>query len=165
MPSSNGPNNRIQGVQFEKILEKHCNQQGVLFIKLPIGAKPIGRGRWIRQTSPFDYVLLHEGSAVFLDCKSLDSKTISYSTLTEHQITSLSAIREHGSLSGYMVWFRPINQVVFFEVKTLLGLKPRQSLSPQDGIYLGRFENIALGTLFYFVIGIGEEHGRDNRTS
>lgn len=154
-----GRQSQIQGQQFENILQLHCNQQNVLFIKLPVGAKPIGKNRWIKQQSPFDFILVHNGSTVFLDCKTLDQDSFSYSRITHHQVISLRATREHGCLSGYLVWHRPSNQVVFYEVQKLLELRQGKSLKPKDGIPLGRFEDIALGSLFYYVVDIEEKDG------
>jgi len=156
---SNGPSNRAVGAGFEHVLQVHANSQGVLFYKLPIGAKPIGRGKWIKQKTPFDYVMVHEGTAVFLDCKTLDKDHLTPSDMTPHQVQSLFAIWEHGGMAGYLVHFRPINKVVFFEADKLAGLQERTSLNVEDGEYLGTLSALALGSLFYISVPIKDIDG------
>lgn len=149
-----GPQNRINGREFENILEIQANHQGVLFIKMPLGArriKPNFKNQFglIPVKTPFDYTLVFEGHAAFLDCKRFQGSRITYSMLTEHQVDKLSAIEEHGCVAGYLIWWEDENAVSFFTAKQLAAIRPGSGISASEGEYLGTYESFALGNLFY----------------
>lgn len=138
---------RIHGQQFESIVVKHAHMQGIHVIKMPLGAER--RGRILVQVkTPFDYILVSNGIVVFLDCKSIDSDKFPFSLITDHQRIALSEAQRNGCQSGYLVWFREINEVAFFNAEKLINCQPGCSLKPTDGLLVGKMEDIALGTLF-----------------
>lgn len=137
------------GTQFENILELQCKIQSTLFIKIPLGCRRIGQNKIIPVKTPFDYVLIYEGQSVFLDCKSCDTNTFTYSQITRHQIDYLKKVWDHKCRSGYLVNFRKLNYIIFFDADKLSKLGPGDGLKPQDGQYLGGEECFALGGLFF----------------
>lgn len=139
---------RMQGLQFENILQIHARQQGIHVEKMPLGARRIGREKLIQIKTNYDFCLIHNGVCVFIDAKSYDSDRFAYSSITPHQVHALTRLMRAGVQSGYVVWHRPSNCVVFYDALKLDLLQPGQSISPLNGVYLGTFENIALGTLF-----------------
>lgn len=142
-----GNASRIQGLQFENILKFHAKHQGIHAEPMPIAAKRFGR-KIIQIKSNFDFILIYKGVSIFIDCKTYDSNTLSFSKITPHQMYALSTIEDAGCRSGYLCHFRPNNSVIFFEASKLRSLQPTKSLTEADGIYIGPYENMCLGTLF-----------------
>jgi Recombination protein U len=151
MPRGNGPKNRKSGADFERFLEMNCRMSQALFIKIPLGCRRLGRNRLIPIISPFDYILVKHGVSAFIDCKTYDKESIAHSDLTTHQVNTLSQVQESGAIAGYLVWHRPINQVVFYEAKKLFELRPRQSLGIMEGKSIGPCEKINLDLLLNLV--------------
>jgi len=144
-----GNKSRIAGSQWENTLELLCRSQGILTIKMPLGCRRVGPKRLIQIKTAFDYVLIDSrGTVCFLDCKSFDSDRMSHSQLTEHQVDKLSDIEHHKVRAGYLVYFRKINVVVFFDASKMKALRPGHSLTASDGEYLGHWDNPCLGNLF-----------------
>lgn len=143
----NGPKNRIVGNNFERFLEIRCAIQKILYIKMPLGGKRVGK-RFVQIKTPFDYILCTNSHAVFIDCKTFEGAHISYSMLTRHQIVSLHDIMITGNNSGYLCWHRTINEVVFYHAFLLTGLRPKESLAYTDGLLLGPIESFDLNKLF-----------------
>lgn len=145
--------NRIEGARFENSIEWQCNIQNVLFIKIPLGARRVpmragGLRGLIAVKTPFDYVLVQNGKVCFIDCKTFDQSTISYSMLTTHQVLALNKVDDYGGRAGYLVWHRDVNKVCFYGAKLLFGLKKRQSLDISFGLELGYGESFVLSKLF-----------------
>lgn len=147
-----GNKSRIEGLSFENLFKLQCQHQGILVLQMPLACKIIGykfgRPNLIQQKSPFDFILIHNGISVYVDLKSFEGPRISHSMLTTHQVNALQSIRLHGCQAGYVVNHRAANTVVFYEADKLFELKPGQSLSAENGIYLGTWDNIHAGNLF-----------------
>lgn len=94
--------------------------------------------------SPFDFIIAKNGKVVFFDAKSLDATTFTRSACKPHQIESLAGFEMSGLTSGFIVWLRQSNEVVFFKASQLKGLPPRGSLKVSDGILLGSVETLTL---------------------
>lgn len=157
-----GRQSQVNGKQFENIFQIHCRSQGIFFHKIPVEARPIGRGKWIRKRGSFDYFLIHEGQAAAVDLKCYDKSRLCFSDLQNHQIMDLKGVKDHQGISGYIVWFHKENKIYFFEVDKLLELRHRESLGPEDGHFLGTIENLCLGNIFYIIVeGIDDGHLRD----
>lgn len=146
-----GAKNRVVGKRFEQLLEAHCTLNQICFIRIKQQAD------WRRQgpklilvpaRSDFDYILIKDSDSVYIDCKSFDQSRITYSMLTFHQIVALERIKRYGPEAGYLVFHRDINEIVFYDGKLLGKLKPRESVSPDDGLRLGSIESFNLSKLF-----------------
>lgn len=142
-----GPQNRVIGQSFEDFLELQCRMKSVLFIKMPLGCRRVGKNRLIPISTPFDYTIIKDGVAAFLDCKSFTGSRVSHSMLTEHQVSSLYRIQEKGCRAGYIVWHRDINRVVFYSAEIMFKLRRGESLGPDDGLILGPCESFSIERL------------------
>jgi penicillin-binding protein-related factor A (putative recombinase) len=98
--------------------------------------------------TPFDYILFSQGYAITFDAKTVDANTFSYSQIEKHQVASLSRAAENALRSGYLIWFRPLDLVSFIPVSTLKTVKPRQSVTPEHGIIIGKGSGFNLQMLF-----------------
>lgn len=94
-------------------------------------------------------MVTYKKKAVFLDTKTLSTgKTFPYSQITKHQLHALLKLEIEGFPAGYLVWFREIDQIVFFSAKTLSYVKPGEGLDLKDGILCGSSEGFSVSLLF-----------------
>lgn len=139
---------RTEGLIFETELVQQAWREKFSVVKIPTGAKIIGRvGK--RPTlspikTPFDFVLVKHGRPIFTDAKTTSEKAFGHSKITPHQLHALSNLEEAGCVAGYLVNFRTLDTVSFFKASTLRNLNPRQSLKPSDGTHLGTSSNFKL---------------------
>lgn len=130
-PQSNGKG-------FEDIFEKSARRQGWAVIRIPNGCKNGWKGKLIRVKSPFDFLLAKRGCGnLCIDTKTLFEETFKFSEIREHQVDALLAMEIEGVPAGYLVWFRPINRIIFFHASVLARAQPNTSLKPADGIDIG----------------------------
>jgi hypothetical protein len=154
---------KVEGNAWEQVFKRAAILAGFATIHLPGGANPTGRrdakGRPILfpVKMPFDFRLskpltpiVSEGmiyASAFsgsFDTKTIDGKTFPYSAITPHQLESLYSEECAGCCAGYIVYFRPENRVVFFSAGKLAAVRPRESLSPEDGLDLGSVYELKL---------------------
>lgn len=134
---------KVEGSQFEALFEKAAKLHQVHFVRIPDGCKSMGTVLR-RVPTPCDYVLIHKGVTVFIDCKTYDSDRIIYSHITPHQIETLSAIERSGCVAGYLIWLREESCVCFLKASRLAQVQPKDSLHGKDMIFLGRLDKKAL---------------------
>ncbi len=135
------------GAGFEEIFCNLSRYQGFHVERIPDACKQISANKFIREKSPFDYILVKDFSFVaFIDCKTVEGRTFKHSRLVNHQLQSLRNIGRHG-LAGYIVWFRKPNIVNFFDWQKLTALCPGKSVSDSEGISLGKIEDFRLSRL------------------
>jgi hypothetical protein len=126
------------GDNFENMVEYQARRQGWTIESIPSGCKWIAANKIIAVPTPFDYVAAKkEYGAIFFDAKTTDGKTFVKSALKPHQVNSLYTFELAGIRSGYLVWFKEIDSVVFFCASKLKALKSNCSLSIEDGIFIG----------------------------
>ena len=68
--------------------------------------------------------------------------------ITEHQKLDLLKIEQTNNIAGYLVFFESCNKVVFFSATKLNEIKPKESLKPENGVYVGTQVAIDLMLLF-----------------
>ncbi|CAK9250664.1 unnamed protein product [Sphagnum jensenii] len=128
------------GTTFEKLFEVHCRQRQMAFIKIPDGCRRVSLGglgvKLIPVKTPFDFFICKNGKSATVDCKTIDAALFKYSLCDQDQVNALTVTGEHIP-SGYIIWFRETNRVVFFSVVLLRMLQQRTSLRDTDGLLLG----------------------------
>lgn len=149
---SKGRKAKSAGSFFEHAIEHQANRENIMFIKIPDGCRrvrtPIGL-KLIPVKTPFDFVIGKNGTVCFFDAKSFDKNRLTRSDVVLHQITSLYSFETEKFIAGYLVYFRPINEIVFFDASQLVGLeKTGISLNAEDGTYLGSIEKFNISKLF-----------------
>lgn len=139
---------RIEGSIFENRIIMQARMEEIALVQLPTGARPVGRvGKrptLIPVKTPFDFVLVKSHAVAFIDAKSTSDKTFQFSQVTQHQIQKLDELQREGMVAGYLVHFRSSDDVVLLHADRLMKLKPRESLTPKDGVWLGRIDNFKL---------------------
>ena len=139
---------RIEGSIFENRIIMQARMEEIALVQLPTGARPVGRvGKrptLIPVKTPFDFVLVKKHAVAFIDAKSTSKKSFSFADITQHQIQKLDELEREGMVAGYLIHFRTTDDVVFLHAASLMELKPRESLGPKDGVWLGRINNFKL---------------------
>lgn len=149
---------KTSGDWFESLLSNACERRRWVSIKIPSGCQWVSATRAKPVTTPFDFVFTKGGRSIFGDAKTTNEKNWSYSKTTPHQLYWLRRIEVSGNIAGYVVNFREQNQTVFFTAGQLSGLRPRQSLKPDDGILIGNNQDINLDLVVTHAVFEKEEH-------
>lgn len=139
-----GKKAKSNGNAFEGLLKINALRDGWHTVQLGSMVRWVGKNKFVPIPSPFDFVFLRDGEALFVDAKFTKNNTFTFSSLTRHQVESLCEVGRQKFKAGYIVHFEPTDKVVFFEAKTLIGLRPYESLSETNGIVLGLISNIDL---------------------
>lgn len=129
-----------KGQRFETFIKNSCSAYNFYPIQVPDGCDTVrdrtGSLKLLRVQTPFDFILIGNQQAIFLDTKTTQDKTFSHSKIKHHQLKSLLEASKAGP-AGYLVNFESERLVVFFPAQVLEQLRPRQSLKPADGLILG----------------------------
>lgn len=145
---------RVEGNQFEALLELQCRMQGIVPTKIKTFCRYIANlQKWVPEKAPFDYILSSDISDAFIDCKSISAKSFKKVQgdrilIKEHQEDQLLAIERKGRRAGFLIWFRKENKVVFILASTMKKIRTDEPITSDMGEYLGTYESIALGNLF-----------------
>jgi penicillin-binding protein-related factor A (putative recombinase) len=146
-----------RGDNFESILYSSADMLRWKVIKIPMGAKMLGPFKMIRVATPFDFVFLKKGRAIFADAKTTKGKTFSHSMITHHQMVHLIECEREDFKAGYIVNFTEIKKTVFFTATQLINTKKGESLKPEDGILIG--DNIIINLDRIFPASTITQHG------
>lgn len=125
-----------QGKVFEDLVRHQAARDHILCIDMPLGMKRFGR-KMCQVKTPFDMIFVRNQTACFIDCKSVDAERFSYSQIKTHQAMPLRQIEAEGFNAGYLIFFRAIDEVVFFKASTLVAITHGEGIGPDDGIKLG----------------------------
>lgn len=136
----------VEGRRFEKFLVIAAKRDGWRTIQLPAGARFVGRGKVIPVKGPFDFIFQKDGQVIFCDAKSRDDVVLPYSTVNQDQVFELLKLSPF--TSGYIVHFRPLNQVGFISAKQLAGLSPHSSIKYTETVPMGFGASFSFGRLF-----------------
>lgn len=124
------------GSQWENVLRHHAGLQGIKVIPIPPACKWISPTKIMPAKSPFDFIMVKNGRALFVDAKSTKKNTFTYSDCDQDQLYWLGECAAGGARAGYIVSFREMKITVFFSVFQLLRLMPGRGLKPESGILL-----------------------------
>lgn len=149
-PAVIGLANRINGIRWEMYLQRQANREGAVLVQMPLGCKRVGKRKLVQIKTPFDFCLVKNGVAIFIDCKFFqDKKSIAYSDMTPHQVESLFELEKYGkATSGYLIYFESIDLVCFAKSSDLKAVKRRDSLRIEKMTQLGALETFKLAPLF-----------------
>ena len=148
--SAEGRKKYREGMQFETLFDQACFRSGINSVPMPLGARRVGK-TLVQIKTPFDRILVRpEGEIIFVDCKSYGTgSAMAKSSLTDHQVSALHRLWEMGCASGYVVWFREIDRVVFFDAVKLMNCSDTgKSLKAEQGLYIGPFETMKPSIIF-----------------
>lgn len=141
-------NRRIGGLKakrngqlFENVVKSQCERLGWAVVRIPDGSRTLGLNKIIRVKSPFDFCIAKRGNVIFFDAKSWEGATWAKSKVNDKQVEHLLKLEAAWQVSGYMVFFKKIDRVIFFTATQLDSLNARESLLPGQGIDLGSIKD------------------------
>jgi penicillin-binding protein-related factor A (putative recombinase) len=126
------------GANFERYFEKCASLKGWRVTRVPDGAKHLGKDRIVRVKSPFDFVLTKKGKALFVDTKTTQGETYSYSSINQAQVEELLAIEKQDHTAGFIINFRQNGLFCFVKASELSEVCPGQSIRSKNLIDLGK---------------------------
>lgn len=133
--------NKVEGNQLEAIFERSARLQGFATRKVPLSGQWGYDGAFKPIDSELDFQLILEGAVGYVDTKCFQSDFFAVSQLNKKQIERAKWYNDYLVPAGLVVWFKPINKIVFFSGNHLLA---RSAFHWQDGLQLGTFENFNL---------------------
>lgn len=139
--------NRVTGLRWENRFQWACKEKRVTAFKIPLGARQVSATKLLRVQTPFDWVLVKNGMTALIDTKHCETKTLSKSRVTPHQMLALKEAHEQKIIAGYVVHFVSLDQVIFFDGAQLERCFNGQALYPTDGLNLGGHDNFDLDLL------------------
>lgn len=127
------------GKAFEQVVYDQAQREGYFPILHPPGCRTIPKRPFlIRVKNKFDFTIVKNYTAFFLDAKTFDKNTISASDLTEHQVDALERLEQEGFVAGYLVFFRKSDFITFFKASQLKQIFiSQESLRYDQGIVCG----------------------------
>lgn len=143
--------NKAEGRIFEDLFEGQGQRAGILVIKNHLTARFLPRGRVKVVKSELDWKIVSpEGRVAFIDTKSWGRERIGFNEFDEAQMKRAVLYNEWNVPAGFVCWWRTQNIITFLAGQDIAWRGPGNSFAPEDGVYLGRFENFALEPIFAF---------------
>lgn len=137
--------NRQEGKIFEDIFVRQAMRNGLLPIKNYLSAKHTYNGRVQVMKSELDFTLINqEGHVAFVDCKSFGNDYFTYSQLDRKQVERAMTYNHWKVPSGFVVYFRPVNRIVYFTGGHIEMLGAGARFTALGGVQLGSFQNFDL---------------------
>lgn len=149
-----GAKSNSWGKSFEQIFLKMARMQGVAVTRIPDGCRQLGNNRLIRVRSPFDWIVSYQNKTALLDTKTVDRDVFYGSECTEHQLSELSQHERLGAITGYVIWLRKVNSVVFAPTHLLNQAFQEGSKLTRDNPYLVYLGTINFDVRLIFQIGM-----------
>jgi hypothetical protein len=125
-----GKKSHAKGKDFEKFIEDALSRQGWLVVRIPDGCKQIAAKQVVRVPSPFDFLLLKNDVAIFMDAKRTEGPKIPKNLFSQDQIDWFKKINHRGFLAGFIVHVESTDDLLWI----------RHDLSV--GAAIGTFPNI-----------------------
>ena len=141
---------KVVGNLFEKLFFSSAVRQGMGVLRIEDGCKRVGGVgpvRLVPLKQACDYVLMSNGRPAFIDTKSFGSgQTFPLANINKDQVFKINYMCGFGAYGGYVVWFRKIDKVVFFDAELLR--IATEGIHWEEGLYLGPIENINLERIY-----------------
>lgn len=135
------------GATFEKIFKTAASRERVHCERMPDGCRRVSKFKLIQVRTPFDYIIASYGRVAFIDVKTFEHEHLRHSDIKEHQLESLYNLGWHAP-SGYVVWFRKSNSVVFYPWNLMVKIFKKQSALPEAGRLLGKINDFSVKQIF-----------------
>jgi len=140
--------NQQQGKIFETLFFKQAQRLGITVIKNHQACRVIFKGRVQLIKGELDFKLITQNGRVgYFDCKTYSENYFTYSEIDKDQLERSILYNELNAPSGFVVWFRPENKILFYSGKSIQKLGPRSRFDSSNGILLGRFEQFNLNMI------------------
>ena len=122
------------GNDFEVAFKHMCHISGVAVSQIYDGFIRVGAGGLLPKKQACDFVLSFNGKTALVDCKTQgEGFTFAKSHVDQDQLDKMRSHHSHGTITGYIVYFRTAQKVVFFSTTAL----EKDLRSIEDGMFLG----------------------------
>lgn len=138
---------RNHGQAFENVLKHSAEKQAWHPIHIFTGCEGFGKSLRMK-AQQFDFVFLKNGCALFIDAKTVKTKTFAQSRITPHQMAALLKCEKQGFTAGYVVNYSEYNDTRFYSATDLRLMERGNSLQQIDGVKLGDNSFIMLDLLY-----------------
>lgn len=146
--SKRGALSQAHGSAWEQIFERRARSNGLLPVRNPLAARPLGNRRFVPMRSNLDWLLLRrDGLAALVDTKSY-AETLMHSDIDPKQLERARLYAAWGVPSGFVAWFRRTNAVVFLPAQYVDDVGPGHSFGPGSGVPLGDLSSFDLNGVF-----------------
>ena len=143
---------RLHGKAWEQILIARARSNGLLLLKNELSAKFIGGGGVKVLKSDLDFRMFDRSNPItrvsYFDAKTFDDPYFDYSWLQDNQIQRSVTYGEWGVPSGFVVWFRPVNEVRFYKGQQIAKSGPGTRFLPEVGVRLGSLHDFDLRAIY-----------------
>lgn len=130
--------NKQTGGHFEKIFEHRGRLCGMLVLRNELSFRYKNGGKMLPIRADLDYrVCKKNGQVGFFDIKTFDADHFTYSQITPHQIQRARIYEAYNVPAGFVVFFKPSAQVVYYSGAALAEKGPRSRFLPEGGLLLG----------------------------
>jgi len=144
-------NGRLFGDSWEKIILARARSNGLLAEKNLLSAQYIAGGGVQVSKSDLDFkVFSRAGKVAWFDAKTFATNYFDHSVLLkpkppkDHQITRGLLLMDWGINAGFLVWFRPMNRIVFYNARQIAKNGPGTRFLPEMGQSLGSLSEFDL---------------------
>jgi penicillin-binding protein-related factor A (putative recombinase) len=115
------------GSLFEGIFARRARSvRGLALTKFPQGARIVGKNKIVKIKTPCDWILTFNGVTALIDTKTTDATSFPFSKIKPHQVDEMLKHYIAGSVSGYVIWYRKTDDVIFVPshiLKSLIYIK------------------------------------------
>lgn len=137
--------NKGEGDAFEEVFEIQARLSGLFYEKNHLTAIYIPNKPPLIKKSELDYKLISQRGVIgFFDCKSFLAPFFTYSDINPFQLKRATHYNDWFVPSGFVVWLREVNRVVFYSGHLITQRGPRSRFTYLDGLTLGPFERFNL---------------------
>lgn len=140
-----GMKQKAFGDLFEELFFLSCQRvQGMAISRFPDGCKVVGGNKIIRVKTMCDWILTYGGVTALIDTKTTADDSFPFSKIEPHQVDEMLRHSQSGAKSGYVIWLRKSDDVLFCSSLMLSGLLGQRGSirSPHNGgsHFLGKSE-------------------------
>jgi penicillin-binding protein-related factor A (putative recombinase) len=147
-----GAKQQAFGDLFEQMFFNYCSRIPRLAItRFPNGCRTVGKNKVIRVKTPWDWVITYGGVTALIDTKTTDGENFPFSKIENHQVEEMIMHEHCGAKSGYIIWFRKSDDIVFVSSNMLITMMTKRgSIATSNGSirYLGKSGNFDLTMIF-----------------
>lgn len=131
-----GGKQKAFGNLFEELFYHACKKvPGLAVTRFPDGCKVVGPKKMIRVKTPCDWILTYGGVTALIDTKTTQGSSFHYSKIEAHQVNEMLTHQLSGGRSGYVIWLRKTDDVIFCNSHMLSQMMGRRGSiqAPQFG--------------------------------
>lgn len=93
--------------------------------------------------------MAYGGKTAIIDTKTIGKgSSYAHSQININQVYAMMQLVPHGTIGGFVIWFRGPNKVLFFKAQVLLDCWQNNSVKFEQGLDLGPIEDPQLKRIF-----------------